>query len=220
MAPPRPAPPAGPGRPARVRRPRRSVVDRPINARRVRGTWLLVALPLLLAAFTVGRPQPLPPPAIPPAFDGATAAALARDLAESFPDRSPGSPDALAAAEWFGSQLQLYGFPEPQVDVFHAEVPGRGRLELRNVVAVRPGPSRGAIVFLAHRDNTGLSPGTNDNASGTAALIELARAYAPISGPAGGRPGSGPSLFSFSTGGGSWGALGAPRSARRSVYAE
>ena len=219
MAPPRPAPPAGPGRPARVRRPRRSVVDRPINARTVRGTWLLVALPLLLAAFTVGRPQPLPPPAIPPAFDGATAAALARNLADSFPDRSPGSPDALAAAAWFDSQLRLYGF-DPQVDVFHANVPGRGRVELRNVVAVRTGPSRGAIVFLAHRDNSGLSPGENDNASGTAALIELARAYAPISGPSGVQARSAHTLVFVSTDGGAYGALGAARFARQSVFAE
>src|SRR5688500_365170 len=140
MAPPRPAPPAGPGRSTPVRRPR-SVVDRPINARSVRGTWLLVALPLLLAAFTVGRPQPLPPPAIPPAFDGTTAAALAGELARDYPDRSPGTPDALGAAAWFDRQLRLYGF-DPQVDAFQATVPGRGRVELRNVVAVRSGPSR------------------------------------------------------------------------------
>ena len=31
---------------------------------------------------------------------------------------------------------------------------------------------------MAHRDNTGVGPGANDNASGTAALVELARAYA------------------------------------------
>ncbi len=35
---------------------------------------------------------------------------------------------------------------------------------------------------MAHRDDTGAGPGANDNASGTAALIELARAYAqPLS---------------------------------------
>ena len=32
-----------------------------------------------------------------------------------------------------------------------------------------------AIVVMAHRDNTGAGPGANDNASGTAALVELAR---------------------------------------------
>ena len=47
----------------------------------VRGTWLLVALPLLLAAFTVSRPQALPAPTLPPAFDAAVAGGLARELA-------------------------------------------------------------------------------------------------------------------------------------------
>ena len=32
---------------------------------------------------------------------------------------------------------------------------------------------------MAHRDNSGTGGGLNDNASGTAALIELARSYAP-----------------------------------------
>jgi len=78
-------------------RPRRGSIERPINARMVRGTWLLVALPLLLAAFTVGRPQPLPPPALPPAFDAVTAEQLARELARDYPDRSPGSDGFRAA---------------------------------------------------------------------------------------------------------------------------
>ena len=219
MAPPRPAPPAGPGRPPAVRRPRRRAVDRPINARTVRGTWLLVALPLLLAAFTVGRPQPLPPPVIPPAFDGTTAAALAVELSRDYPDRSPGTPDALGAADWFDRQLRLYGF-DPQTDAFRAIIPGRGRVQLRNVVAVRSGPSRGAIVFLAHRDNAGLSPGLNDNASGTAALIELARAYAPIGGSSGVQARSAHTLVFVSTDGGAYGGLGAARFAEQSVYAE
>jgi hypothetical protein len=42
-----------------------------------RGTWLLVGLPLLVAAFSVGRASPLPAPAVPPTFDGTAAAALA-----------------------------------------------------------------------------------------------------------------------------------------------
>ena len=219
MAPPRPAPPAGPGGRADGRRPRRAAVDRPINARTVRGTWLLVALPLLLAAFTVGRPQPLPAPQLPPGFDGATAAALARELADEYPDRSPGTPDALGAADWFHAQLRLYGF-DPQLDRFQATVPGRGRVELRNLVAVRQGPSREAIVFLAHRDNTGNAPGENDNASGTAALIELARAYAPVSGAAGVQARSAHTLVFVSTDGGAYGGLGAARFAERSQLAD
>jgi hypothetical protein len=212
--------PAGGARPVRRgRRPRRrGGAERPINPRTVRGTWLLVALPLLLAALLVGRPQPLPAPALPPGFDGTTAAALAQELARDYPDRSPGSADALGAAAWFRDQLRLYGF-EPQLVRFRTRLPGRGHVELRNVVAVAPGPSRGAIVFLAHRDNTGASPGENDNASGTAALIELARAYAPVAGPSGVRARPEHTLVFVSTDGGAYGALGAARFANRSPLA-
>ena len=42
------------------------------------------------------------------------------------------------------------------------------------------GQSPDAIVVLAHRDDTGTGPGANDDASGTAALVELARGYARV----------------------------------------
>ena len=178
---------------------------------------MLVALPLLLAAFTVGRPQPLPPPALPAAFDAPAAAELARELARDFPDRSPGSAGALGAAQWFADQLRLVGLGTAS-DRFTARVPGRGRVELRNLVAVVPGPSSRAIVFMAHRDNTGEDRGTNDNASGTAALIELARAFAPVAGPSGLQATPAHTLVFVSTDGGAYGALGAERFAAVSRY--
>jgi hypothetical protein len=200
-------------------RPRRGFTERPINARTVRGTWLLVALPLLLAAFTVGRPQPLPPPALPPAFDGETAAALARELARDYPDRSPGTSGALAAAQWFSRQMKLYGF-DTEANAFTAQIPGRGRVELQNLVAVADGPSNNAIVFLAHRDNTGFGPGAADNASGTATLVELARAYAPVAGAGEVQARPNHDLVFVSTDGGAFGALGAAHFAATSPYAE
>jgi hypothetical protein len=210
MAPPRRARPFG-------ARPRRGSVERPINAQMVRGTWLLVALPLLLAAFTVSRPPVLPPPVLPPAFDAAIADQLARELARDFPDRSPGTAGALGAATWVSDQLELYGYTLHQ-DRFTADIPGRGTAELLNLVAVVQGASRRAIVVTAHRDNSGESSGVNDNSSGTAALIELARSYA--------RPGSttveppqpSHTLVFVSTDGGAFGALGAARFAERSAY--
>ncbi|MCP9486751.1 MAG: M28 family peptidase [Gaiellaceae bacterium MAG52_C11] len=192
-------------------------VERPVNARLVRGTWLLVALPLLLAAFTVGRPQPLPPPTLPAAFDAQSTAELARELARDFPDRSPGSAGSLGAAQWFADQLRLYGLGT-ESDRFTARVPGRGRVALQNLVAVIPGPSSRAIVFMAHRDNTGEDQGTNDNASGTAALIELARAFAPVAGPSGSQATPAHTLVFVSTDGGAYGALGASRFAATSRY--
>jgi len=198
-------------------RPRRGSVERPVNARMVRGTWLLVALPLLLAAFTVGRPQPLPAPALPPAFDAATAEQLARELARDYPDRSPGSAGGLGAASWLRDQLTLYDF-KLQEDRFTAAIPGRGRVELLNVVAVVRGASQRAIVITAHRDNTGEGQGANDNASGTAALVELARAYAPATGATTVATRPSHTLVFVSTDGGAFGAPGAARFAESSPY--
>jgi hypothetical protein len=210
MAPPRRARPFG-------ARPRRGSVERPINAQMVRGTWLLVALPLLLAAFTVARPQPLPAPTLPPAFDEPTAELLTRELARKYPDRSPGSAGGLGAAAWVTDQFELYDY-KPQVDSFSARIPGHGRVQLQNLVVVVGGASQRTIVITAHRDNGGHGPGANDNASGTAALIELARAYASPGGTGVDPPQPSHTLVFVSTDGGAFGALGAARFAQTSAY--
>ena len=61
------------------RRPRRGSLERPVSGRLYRGTWLLVGIPLLVAAFSVHKPGPLPTPqpALPASFDGPSAIALA-----------------------------------------------------------------------------------------------------------------------------------------------
>jgi hypothetical protein len=183
----------------------------------VRGTWLLVALPLLLAAFTVARPQPLPAPTLPPAFDAVTAEQQARELARSYPDRSPGSAGSLGAADWVSDQFKLYDLPL-QTDSFSARIPGRGTVQLQNLVVVVRGASQRTIVITAHRDNAGQGLGANDNASGTAALIELARAYAPSAGTGVDPPSPSHTLVFVSTDGGAFGALGAVRFAQTSAY--
>jgi hypothetical protein len=160
------------------RRSRPGSLERPINARLYRGTWLLVGLPLLLLAFSVARPPALQAPNLPPAFDGPTAASLASDLASQFPDRRPGGTGARGAAAWFRRQLQPYGF-DIRNERFTATVDGR-RTTLVNLVAEKNGLSpHDEIVVMAHRDDTGVNSGLDDNASGTAALVELARSYAP-----------------------------------------
>jgi hypothetical protein len=211
MAPPRRALPT-PGR------PRRGSVERPVNARLVRGTWLLVALPLLLAAFSVARPQPLPPPTLPPTFDVAIAEQFARELSGKYPDRSPGSAGSLGAAEWVSDQFKLYGFEPPRVDRFSAQIPGRGKVELQNLVTVVRGASQRAIVITAHRDNSGEGRGANDNASGTGALIELARPFAPVGGTTLVQAQPTHTLVFVSTDGGEFGALGAAHFAENSPY--
>src|SRR6186997_104202 len=101
--------PALPPRPRRSR-PRRGSIERPVNGRLYRGTWLLVGLPL---------------PSLPPAFDRATALSLAQELARTHPDRRPGTSGDAAAARWLEGKLGLYGF-RPVRDRFEAKVPGGG----------------------------------------------------------------------------------------------
>lgn len=178
-----------------------------------------MSLPLLVAALSVAKPSPLPAPSLPATFDRASTLLLARELPRLYPDRSPGSPGALGAVSWLKRQLEPYGFT-PETESFTATIPGGGRVVLHNVVAVAPGRSPQAIVVMAHRDNTGTGPGANDNASGTAALIELARAYANrATGTAGGVVPQHTLLF-LSTDGGAYGGLGAEHFARRSRHRE
>ncbi len=183
-----------------------------------RGSWLLVVLPLLVCALSVARPAPLAAPALPPAFDGGTALALAKELARDYPNRSPGSPGATGAERWLATQLAPYGF-RPLAERFTARVPGIGRVRLVNLVTVAEGRSGGTIVVLAHRDDTGLGEGANDNASGTGALIELARAYANSRNAATPQVKPAHTLVFLSTDGGTLGALGASHFLRHSQWA-
>jgi hypothetical protein len=188
------------------RRSRPGSLERPVNARLYRGTWLLVGLPLLLLAFSVARPSALQAPNLPPAFDAATAASVATDLASRYPDRAPGTPGAKGAAAWFRQALDPYGF-DVHSDHFTATIRGH-RTTLVNLVAEKTGLSpRAEIVVMAHRDGTGADGGLQNNASGTAALIELARSYAPTA--AAGRASLPYSLVFLSTDGAAEGALGA-----------
>jgi Peptidase family M28 len=193
------------------RRARPGSVQRPVNGRLYRGTWLLVGLPLLVAALSVQRPTPLPR-SFQPAFDGETAKTLASDLATEYPDRSPGS---LPAAAWFRGQLQQYGLTV-RTEPFSASIPGRGKVELRNLFAEAVGRSPRTIVVMAHRDNDGRGPGANDNASGTAMLIQLARAYATPPGVPATALHPNHTIVFLSTDGGAFGGLGAAWFARHS----
>jgi hypothetical protein len=196
--------------PARRRRPRRGSLERPVNGRLVRSAFLVLSLPLLLAAFSVARPAPLPAPLLPPAFDQASTADLAGELSRKFPSRVPGSAGALGATQWVRDQLRQYGLRIAS-DSWQQNVPGLGRVRLQNVWALAAGESSDAIVVLAHRDDTGVGPGADDDASGTAALVELARSYAEPSGGDEQRVRTTHTVVFLSTDGGAYGGLGAAR---------
>ena len=203
--------------PAPRRRARRGSVERPVNGRLYRASLLVAVLPLLLVAFASSRTGVLAAPTLPPNFDGPGAQALATELAMSYPDRFPGSAGALGAADWLRAQFRGFGLPV-SADTWTERIPGGDEARLENIWAVVAGQSRDAIVVMAHRDDTGVGPGANDNASGTAALVELARGYA-ATGAAGGsavRPFH--TLVFLSTDGGATGGLGAARFARHRPF--
>ena len=105
--------------------------------------------------------------------------------------------------------MRQYDLPVSS-DTWFATIPGRGRTRLQNLWAVSQGQSRQAIVVMAHRDDAGDGPGADDNATGTAALVELARGYALSTTP-GTRVRSGHTIVFLSTDAGSFGGLGALR---------
>ena len=199
------------------RRRRRGSLEAPLNGRLYRSAFLVLSLPLLIAAFSVVRPAPLPAPLLPPAFDGAATKELAAELAGRYPSRVPGTADSLKAAAWFRNAMRTYGLPV-ESDTWRQRVPGIGTLSLQNLWAVAPGQSADAIVVLAHRDDTGRGAGANDNASGTAALVQLARSYAGPATTSQQRVRAAHTVVFLSTDGGAYGGLGAARFAARSPF--
>lgn len=199
-------------------KPRPGSLERPLNARIYRGAWFAVLVPLLIVAFSVARQQPLAVPLVSSTFDSEAVLENASGqggLTTLYPDRSPGAASNGRLRSWIEDQFRALGL-SPKVDQFGAQIPSLDKVDLSNISVTIRGRSATEIVVLAHRDNSGLSPGggVNDNASGTAAMLELARTYQN-------RPGYVSSiepahtLVFLSTDGGAFGAIGAARFARR-----
>ena len=116
----------------------------------------------------------------PPSGSG-TNAVLARHvlhLAGDIGDRNYLLPAAQrAAALYITQQFRLSGY-EPAEQTYR--VPGpQGEVELRNILVKRPGsqPQAPVLVIGAHYDTFTGTPGADDNASGIAGLLELARRF-------------------------------------------
>ena len=200
----------------RRRRPRRGTVERPLNTRLVRVGAVVVAPALLALLFSFSTTGTLPRPALEPLFSASSAAELAARLSTEYPARVPGTDGAERAARWYGETISALGLPTEE-EVWTEDLPDLGGIELRNVVTVVAGRSDQTIVLVAHRDNAGADRSLGDNASGTAALIELARGYAPQEiAPA---PLPQRTLVFVSTDAGASGGAGAVRFAEESPYA-
>lgn len=105
----------------------------------------------------------------PPAFDAAAAMADIRALA-AFGPRGGGSDAEAQAAEFLRGRLTAIGL-KPRVDTFTLTDGSTSR----NVIARVEGSSADVFVLGAHYDSKPPSPGANDNASGCAVLLDIAR---------------------------------------------
>jgi len=148
-----------------------------------RGGWgLVVALLLVLSVLWVVavRRQPPPPrPASAPAtkFSGERALAVLRDLVGDGRPHPIGSPANAAVRDRVMAHLRAAGYaPEVQrTAACVSRFSGCGRAE--NVVARLEGTAQGgAILLMAHYDSVPAGPGVSDDLSGTAAVLEVARA--------------------------------------------
>lgn len=111
-----------------------------------------------------------------------SAARLRADVAATASEpHNVAHPEALErTALHIEAQLRTAGYT-PQAQVFRA-----GGRAVRNIEAViePASPDAETLVVGAHYDSHAVSPGANDNGSGTAALLELARQLADLRGRA------------------------------------
>ncbi len=91
---------------------------------------------------------------------------------QAFPPRVTGSASDYNSRDWCVSKLQDFGYTAVELDSFVY-----GSNDVQNVVAYQEGISLPdhQIVIGAHRDAVSGSPGADDDGSGTAGVLEIAR---------------------------------------------
>jgi Zn-dependent M28 family amino/carboxypeptidase len=97
---------------------------------------------------------------------------LIRDLT-NIGSREAGSDGETQAAQYIASVFKAIGY-SPETQSFTADA-GSKSITSANVVAVKNGTSTQEIIVGAHYDSTGAGLGADDNASGVAAMLEVAK---------------------------------------------
>lgn len=166
------------------------------NAFRAKAPYILLLIMALAAIplfFGAGWFGDFPSVAVytgPLEFSGEEALKDVVALTKEYPGRVAGTRAARLSAQWVQSRFEDIGL-ESQTEEFDCLVMDPmvrqdRRTEVPvslltfsapgyNVVAISPGRLENAVVFGAHRDVAGDYEGAEDNASGTASLLELAR---------------------------------------------
>ena len=143
--------------PSQRHRARPGSVDRPVNSRMYRGTWLLVGFPCSSRPFpSRGRRRCRDRTCRP-----ISTVSPRRRWRRTSRTSSPTGPRASGAssARPGSSERRCRTGSGPNVDRFHAKIPGRGSVQLENVLASRQGRSHDVIVGhrppRQHRRGTG-----------------------------------------------------------------
>lgn len=100
---------------------------------------------------------------------------------QAFYRRTAGTDSVIAARDWINAKFASFGYDSIYNDLFYASVSG-GNKPCYNVVATKLGtlyPER-HIVVGAHHDGVSTSPAADDNGTGTAAVLEIARVLKDI----------------------------------------
>ena len=124
------------------------------------------------------------PAALPPL--GQRAMDIMRALANGIGSRPAGTAAERAAASFLAEQFEAMGYAVEVVPFNYSVRAGSGRSQ--NVIAYDPNedPSLPLVIIGGHYDSVPAGPGANDNASGTATVVEVARelAMSPVPGVA------------------------------------
>jgi len=95
---------------------------------------------------------------------------------ESFGVKNPGSTALVNARDWLHDKLAAYGY----TDIVYHDFTYSSHT-LQNIITTKPGTAQpGVYLILDGHYDTITGPGVNDNGSGTAILLEVARLLANI----------------------------------------
>jgi len=108
---------------------------------------------------------------------------IVRALADGIGSRPAGSAAERTAASFLQEQFEGMGYAVDVVPFSFSTVSGTGRSQ--NVIAYRPNedPKLPLVVIGGHYDTVPAGPGANDNGSGTATTVEIARQLATFPEP-------------------------------------
>ncbi|MFG1916249.1 M28 family peptidase [Micromonospora sp. NPDC048898] len=182
-APPTPATTGTPARASRGVPPADRALTRP-HRRLVAAAAALVALAAVGAGSLLDLRTPTPKPADAPAGEFSAGRAYEHVQVIAARPHAAGSPanDQVRAhleqqLRGLGLETEVQDTVAPEAGQLSGAAGGATLARVRNVVARLPGTqSTGRVFLVAHYDSVQTGPGGNDDAAGTSAILEVARA--------------------------------------------